>query len=449
MSDPMQHRAAHCLFALTLLVYLALSATFAVMTPDWQAPDEPAHYNYIRQISQDGCCPLIEMGDWQNDYQAELTASRFAPDRLDQLDTIQYEDHQPPLYYLLGAPIFTLTDGSLTALRLLSALLGALVVTLSYFIARAVLPDRPLAAVAVAALVAFLPQHLHILTSVNNDALAEVIIALALLLAIYYLQGRSVTPWHLGLVFGVAIATKTTAYFLGGVLLLVIVMRWWGSARSLVSLLRDGLGFLLPASVFAALWWGRNISVYGFPDFLGLRAHDAVVVGQPRTAEWIAELGLDVYLQRAAQTTFNSFWGQFGWMALPMESRIYTVLLILLLVAISGALLSRVLRTGTASPRVNPPAVQRRIRLMMASVMLLAALAFVYYNTQFVQFQGRYLFPALVPFALLIVFGVDVWRERLLGRFEQSAWITPLIFLLLAGLDLYLLLRYIVPVLSP
>ena len=51
MSDHTQHHAAHRLFVLTLLVYLALSAAFALMTPDWQAPDEPAQYNYIRQIS--------------------------------------------------------------------------------------------------------------------------------------------------------------------------------------------------------------------------------------------------------------------------------------------------------------------------------------------------------------------------------------------------------------
>ncbi|MDI6834774.1 MAG: MarR family winged helix-turn-helix transcriptional regulator, partial [Rhizobiaceae bacterium] len=32
-------------------VYLALASLYAIRTPAWQAPDEPAHYNYIRQIA--------------------------------------------------------------------------------------------------------------------------------------------------------------------------------------------------------------------------------------------------------------------------------------------------------------------------------------------------------------------------------------------------------------
>ena len=41
-------------FAIVLAVYLALAAQYAALTPDWQAPDEPAHYNVVRQIAQTG-----------------------------------------------------------------------------------------------------------------------------------------------------------------------------------------------------------------------------------------------------------------------------------------------------------------------------------------------------------------------------------------------------------
>ena len=116
------------LFALILLGYLFAGALYAIYTPAWQAPDEPAHFNYIRQVAQDGCCPRIEPGDWQSDYLAQLTSTRFAPEHLDQLDAIQYEDHHPPLYYLLASAVFKLSAGDLTALRLLSVVLGAAVV---------------------------------------------------------------------------------------------------------------------------------------------------------------------------------------------------------------------------------------------------------------------------------------------------------------------------------
>ena len=115
-----------------LLVYWIAGALYAIYTPAWQTPDEPAHYNYIRQVVAAGCCPRIEAGDWSSEYLAELTSGRFAPDLLGQLESIQYEDHHPPLYYLLASLIYRLTDGDLISLRFFSLALGAGVVFLSY-----------------------------------------------------------------------------------------------------------------------------------------------------------------------------------------------------------------------------------------------------------------------------------------------------------------------------
>ena len=38
-----------------LLLYVVLAFRFASLTPAWQAPDEPAHYNYIAHIAQTAC----------------------------------------------------------------------------------------------------------------------------------------------------------------------------------------------------------------------------------------------------------------------------------------------------------------------------------------------------------------------------------------------------------
>jgi hypothetical protein len=76
-------------------------------------------------------------------------------------------------------------------------------------------------------------------------------------------------------------------------------------------------------------------------------------------------------------------------------------------------------------------------------------LAYLYYNSEFLQWQGRYMFPGLIPFALLLVYGVDAWRDRLLARWELSRWLTPLLLMGLAVLDIYLLFTVIVPNLSP
>ena len=156
------------LLGIILLLYLIVGTLFATQTPAWQAPDEPAHYNYIAQVASEGCCPVIEPGDWNQSYLSELTSERFHPSLLADLDTIQYEDHQPPLYYLLASIIWKLTNGGLIALRLFGVLLGTIVVYSAYEIGKTILPERPGVALGAAVFVAFLPQHMAMLASVKQ-----------------------------------------------------------------------------------------------------------------------------------------------------------------------------------------------------------------------------------------------------------------------------------------
>ena len=97
------------IIALIVVLYLITAWAYANRTPDWQVPDEPAHYNYSRQIVENGGLPVIEHGDWNQEYLVLLTSSGFAPETLDRIETVQYEDHQPPLYYLLQAGVYSIT----------------------------------------------------------------------------------------------------------------------------------------------------------------------------------------------------------------------------------------------------------------------------------------------------------------------------------------------------
>ena len=45
--------------SLILLVYLAIGVLYAVNTPAWQAPDEPAHYNYIKHLAEHRSLPCL------------------------------------------------------------------------------------------------------------------------------------------------------------------------------------------------------------------------------------------------------------------------------------------------------------------------------------------------------------------------------------------------------
>ena len=445
------------LLLVILAGYLILGGLFAVRTPDWQAPDEPAHYNNIAQVATNGCCPLIEPGDWQQEYQNELTSARFAPELLDRLDTIQYEDHQPPLYYLLASVLYKLTDGSLLALRLLSVLFGAGLVLCTYLIGKVIYPARPGIALGAAAVVAFVPQHMAMLAAVNNDSPAELLIGLTLLATVIYLRPDeqpatrfTVRAWMLGLLVGTIFITKSTGYFMAAVVPLAILLKWWPQRQQTGSraLVRDWAMFLIPALILGGIWWLRNIGVYGFPDFLGLRQHDLVVADQLRTAEVIAASGSSAYFQSFVQTAFNSFWGQFGWMAWPLQPWMYTILQFVLAVAGIGLVIEVVARRQPVETD-GETAYQVRAWIILMAVLAFALLAFIYYNSEFYQPQGRYLFPGLVPFGLLLALGLDGWRHRLLGRWPLAQWLPVLVMMLLAVLDFYLIWRVLPPLLSP
>jgi 4-amino-4-deoxy-L-arabinose transferase-like glycosyltransferase len=446
------------LLAIILLLYLMIGAFFAIRIPDWQAPDEPAHYNYVAQVAQRGCCPIIEAGDWDQAYLESIKSVRFQPDSLSQLDQIQYEDHQPPLYYLLLSPVFQLTEGNLLALRLVSLLIGTGTLVCAYGIGITVLPHRPQVGLAAALLTAFVPQHLAMLASVNNDALANFIIALTLLATLLYLRGHEVRPWQLGLLVALGLVTKVSTVFMLGVVIIAILIRLTqaaGSPSALVkavhlrAFLRAGLQFMLPVMLIGGVWWGRNILVYGFPDIFGLRAHDVVVVGQPRTADLIAQIGSGSYLQLALQTTFNSFWGQFGWMGVPMPTWVYSGIEVFVLLAFSGLVINHLTRTSL-DPAVPETYQQRLIWGLIVLVLVLAAAQYVYYNTEFQQLQGRYMFTGLSALALVLALGVEGWRTWLVKRVPlMSNVLHPVVILLpglaFAALDVFLLFRVIVP----
>lgn len=446
------------------LLYLAVGALFALYTPPWQTPDEPAHYNYVAQVAKGGCCPVIEIGDWDSDYLSQLTSSRFAPNLLDDLDSLQYEDHQPPLYYLMASPIFNFTAGNLSALRLFSVILGGGVVISAFGIGCVMFPKRPQIALGAGALVAFLPQHVAMLASVNNDGLAECIIGITLLATVIYLKGGNIATWQLGVLVGIGLITKATTYFLLGVVPLAILLRWMTIHRSEVNpssisknwmlLLIAWAGFFIPTLILGSLWWIRNLAVYGVPDFLGLREHNLVVADQMRTGTLIAEVGLGEYFRRAIETTFNSFWGQFGWMALPMPGWIYILLLVLLLIAGAGLIAGLILHLKNKGINIEEKTAQRNIWIILSLTALLAVLAYVYYNTEFLQFQGRYMFPGLIPVSLWIALGLDNWhllifKRNINANTSLSRYLSVVVVGAMALLDIYLLWRVIVPGLSP
>ena len=189
-------------------------------------------------------------------------------------------------------------------------------------------------------------------------------------------------------------------------------------------------------------WWARNLAVYGGLAGMGLTRHDVVVVGQTTTAEWIAAHGLftlgnpESYLARGATFTFQSWWGMFGWLSVSLPSWLYAALLAFTL--ISGGLF---LAWWWRKRKGLSPA-QARALTALAGLALIAGLGFIWYNTKYVQHQGRYLFPALIPVALAMALG---WQNALSRWARVERWFWLVLAVSLFFLDGYALLRVILP----
>lgn len=405
------------MLAIIVALYLVLAILYATFTPIWQVPDEPAHYNYARFLAENRRFPVLQAGDYPHQYLEEIKARRFPPDM--SIDPIRYEYHQPPLYYVLAAGVYALFAGAtlsvrVIAMRLISVVLGAALLVVVYQIVKMIFSRRPALALGTAAFIAFIPMHLTFNAAISNDTLTELMVALVLYALMRYLAWRTgsagLTPLPrligLGVLVGLAMVTKSSTY---AALPAVVCGLAWGEGRygrggrRLADIVRALVLVGMPALLIAAPWFIRNILTYGDMDIWGLMRHDAVVVGQPRTAEWVAEMGWLGLLTRFLRTTFQSFWAQFGWMGILIDSRLYGVLALFSVLIALGVLLAG-WRLGRGEVRLTT---QQKASLGVLGLSGLTTVAgYLWYNLQFVQHQGRYLFPALIPIGLLAAIGM-------------------------------------------
>ena len=393
--------------AAIIIAYLVLGTLYALLTPPWQVPDEPAHYNYVRYLATHGRLPVLQMGDYDQAYLSEITSRRFDPAL--SIDPIRYEFHQPPLYYVLLVPLYLAFGGALLPLRLFSVFIGGAVPLLAYAIGKSLFPRHAWLSLGTAAFVAFIPQHLAMVAGVENDVLAESLLGGILLSLVVWLQQEGVGSWWrlagIGVLVGLGLLTKTTAYIALPLALLAVVLKAVHHRLGRRSAMLATVALMLPALLIGMPWFVRNALVYGGFDILGLRRHAQVVEGQLRTAEWIARHGWMALPGEFIRTTFRSFWAQFGWMAVPIDGRIYTALGVLSGAAALGFVFWLIDRQATGE-RASPAAV------LLATSAMLTLVGYLGYNLSFYQAQGRYLFPALIPIGLAWTLGLRKVLER-------------------------------------
>ena len=294
------------------IAFLARGTLQVLITPIWDGFDEPFHAAYAAFVAETGRLPGFDEPSFPSAFYAALpllpsVVAHGAPDfrawrqlapeertlrreRVARLATSpvpakyahpNYERQQPPLFYILAAPVAWLFRRAslpcfVVALRLFCVLLASLLVPLTARLARLLLPQRgvflalPLAALA--------PNTLFFVDRVTNDALAwPILAAIAVgLVRVARRPGLQRRALVLGLLVAAGVWTKLT---LLPALPAALVAALWARRRKdgrrpSVLLAAAGLPALLIAPL---LFWNRaasgsftGISYLGRTDSLGL-----------------------------------------------------------------------------------------------------------------------------------------------------------------------------------
>jgi hypothetical protein len=192
------------------------------------------------------------------------------------------------------------------------------------------------------------------------------------------------------------------------------------------------LGVVL--AIVSGWWFWRNHLLYG--DLLGFQTYREVfgTLRRQTPLQWsdVTEL---------FSTQFRSYWGIFGWMNVPAPAWFHWAMAALVAVGSAGSVLGIAL-----FPRDTFVGCQRRaLGILALAVFSQEALTLVGARTfNSVWYQGRYLFPAAAPIALLIAFGI-IWILSLALSRAAARIVAAVLAILLAVVAARAPFRWIAP----
>jgi Dolichyl-phosphate-mannose-protein mannosyltransferase len=378
---------------LLLAAALALFATWSLVVPINEAPDEPAHWQYARHLHDTWRLPHYAPG-FEEANSPPLAYALFAPFATDVGTpdvVISRRPNGDPVS--LAEPRVFLNTGEayrrFWPQRLARLLAAAISVGTVFFVWRAGLAaGGPEAGWLAALVVTLLPMFAFRAGHVSNDALMTCFAAAATWGMMRLLREPFAwrIAWWTSAAVGLAYMSKISAIALVPAFALALLAAepaatWRVRARRLAALALAG--------AIVAPWSIRNVVLYGDPFASEAMRHAVAHLITDRS------LFSPYFLGEFARVLTMSFIGLFGWANVRMPKLVYGSYVLFFALALSGAAL------GLGRQRLD-----RRLAAVLAVAVLAALAVVIRINLQFTQPQGRYLLPGLPAFAVLIALGV-------------------------------------------
>lgn len=371
-------------------VYVALAAALAFTQPmdlgggertalRLSPPDESAHVAYFEELTTTWRLPLFTSG------------------------TGNYEAHQPPLYYLVLAPVYLAAAAAgkaaaVLALRLAGVVLGAVSILLVWRLALLAFAAQPLPALVATAIAVLWPARLLACASAGNDPAAELTSLLALLALCRLTQTRTARRgvFLAGLLVGLAMLVKSSALPLVLVGLLAVYL---SARRAQVpdrELLLASAAFLGGVVLLFGPWGVRNTVLYGDP--LAVAAFERIFSQDRATPAFFLQRGFSgvQYYELVLWQTSLSFWGVPGQANLWLPDGYYLL---------GGAWWALTLALAMAKLLARPAPLRPwpgAAWAVLAFHLVLMAAMFLRFNAVFYQAQARYFMPATAAIGLFL-----------------------------------------------
>ena len=261
---PRRRRVSPALLVALVVLQLATIVVFGAITaaryPLWSAVDEGAHFEYVQWVAEHGSLPVLgstpasgqELAIGQGVYPRHTT---FKPAD-SGLSGLSYEAFQPPLYYVVAAPVFDLSGNYRTKaflLRYFGLVLLLVAAALLARLSRQVLKRRWLIGLSAGLLVLMMPGVVARVVTISNLSLA-IPLAIACLTELWIAWERRSSP-HLvaaGALVGLGVLTDLYLVELVPMFVLVAVSVLRHN-RTWIDALWAGAGAVL--AVVAVLPW--------------------------------------------------------------------------------------------------------------------------------------------------------------------------------------------------
>ncbi len=411
--------------ALCALGSLALTVSWATLTPSFQGPDEPEHFSYAQYLEQTGRHPDSRLGvpGARPAYSTQLTAALaelrnnaaiieatarqpwtgLTRDAIEATRTLPRDDGggytdsasaHSAFYYAIVSPAIAVAGASLEAqlwaARLVTALLAALIAAIAAWAAGTLVPGRPRLAALTGLAAATVPMAGAMGGVVNNDMFVSLFAAAAFAAALSVLVRPTGRWWRYAAASAAVVlipiakaAGSGVALALGGAVVVAAAM-----IRPVRLVPRGALAAIAGAAAVAALGAvaasvlvdGQSITLYNAHPL----PYGAPAVGAPGPTlvdklEYVIQTlvpplhlgGTDYFLGTTPyqQVYLRGLWGNFGWNRFSPPTAYFTALQF---VVLAGALAGFV-----ALWRERARCRDRRLAVLAVAALPFIAISFV------------------------------------------------------------------------